>query len=1403
MQPQHRQRIRDLFERAIELPPGERTALVDASSEPGTVKAEVHALLAALRHSGEYQHSSGIFPLPPQPRTKQPSPPPTTPSSATFSASAPASAASAFQALKAITPESMVGLTIGPYQLLEHIGEGGFGDVFRARQLAPVRRTVALKILKPGMDSHAILTRFEQELQALALMDHPGIARVLDAGVTPDSRPFVALEFVPGEPINTYCDSRRLPIRQRVELIKAVCDAVQHAHHRGIIHRDLKPSNVLVIPPDAPGSPPTVKVIDFGIAKATGNRLTETTIITGQRQLIGTPEYMSPEQAALDSALIDTRTDVYSLGILLYQLLTGTTPLDTRVLRAAPIATMQQLIHDSDPPRPSSRVRTLTRTHLPEPPAGSHTAPASATAAAPHPRTTDIAAARSTDLPRLTRQLTGELDWIVIKALENDRNRRYDTASALATDLERWLTGRAVEAGPPSGVYRLRVLIRRNRLSVAFAALILLALVLGLAISSIGFAQARTQRDLADAARQREAATRTDAERLLTRAALAAAAAGVQNGNAALALSNLSAVPPAQRQWEWNVLHTLADRGVTDIQLAPGERTTSIWPMKDPRRVLATLKGTSDSLAIIDLDAGQVQRRFPGTLGAVSPDDRLIAALAGGTIHVYDADSGRLSWSTPSDGRHWSLTFASFSPDSTQLVSTDGSGTLFCFDALTGAPRQSFTPTPPATDVHGFFTPEDRPQPQILYRNADRIFLYSPTTGSAEPSLLAYRILASRTHTGIDDRFVPFTAAPLLTRAAPPTTALVTSQDLSIDGRLAIFSDAVGGISLARRSPLNPSILQHAYRFPAGRTYLSKVALTSDARRIVMSSSDGQCSVVNTDAYALDFFPKIPRGSTVAISPDARVILRASWGEASALDSQLGIPLWSANLGGAVFSRAAFSPDSSRIALTTRPTDRRGLSELYILSAADGAPLLALGQSAVPELPGRQPSPPWLKECLALAFSADGTRLFLALIDGSVHAISAQTGKPLASRELSPAAAAEAEVALGRQRSSSILLPDAAAATIVRICPAFAPRSDGSPSATDGDSLVEVLDAATLEPIRSYPLRDALVTAAARSADGKALFLGTHRGSLLRLAADDGRVIWESPPSSPLCSALALSQDGRRLVASFNSSNLVCFETETGQQTAALPVPASATSAMAFSPDDSSLILAGLNQFMGRLDAAAAATAAPTTPSALAAWPATVGRPDSLRQARAWSLDAHQLLSEVLASTWGRGPALSAIEARTELDLPVRQLAAEIFRRRGYPLRESNNRALLELLDPAVTPRQLANAATLLADLIEQYPTDASAHLNLGEALFRLDRLDEAVAPLLKGDQLWTSRQRGPNPHAHSTLALIFARLDKPDQAARWLALADAQSATTQSHDDGVTQQRASQARELLSRDER
>ena len=410
------QRCEELFGVASELPPDQRDTYLDEACTSPEERLLVDRMLRQASQAGDYFNE-----LTPEPRPSDIAEKP--------------------------------GDRIAAYKLLQVIGEGGFGVVFMAEQREPLSRRVALKIIKPGMDTREVIARFEAERQALAMMDHPHIAKVLDAGATELGRPYFVMELVKGIPLITFCDEQKLNTAQRLELFLKVCSAVNHAHQKGIIHRDLKPSNILVT---VHGDDPVPKIIDFGIAKATQHQLTEKTLFTRFEQFIGTPVYMSPEQAAVSGLDVDTRADIYSLGVLLYELLAGTPPFDSQTLRQAGYDEMRRIIREEDPPKPSTRLASLQ---------GNERA--------------TLTSRHQDDPARIGGILRGDLDWVVMKAIEKDRGRRYETANGLAEDIKRFLRNEPVSAAAPSTSYRLRKFARRNKGQLAAVAAVALALITG------------------------------------------------------------------------------------------------------------------------------------------------------------------------------------------------------------------------------------------------------------------------------------------------------------------------------------------------------------------------------------------------------------------------------------------------------------------------------------------------------------------------------------------------------------------------------------------------------------------------------------------------------------------------------------------------------------------------------------------------------------------------------------------------------------------------------------------------------------------------------------------------------------------------------------------------------------
>jgi WD40 repeat protein len=503
---------------------------------------------------------------------------------------------------------------IGPYRILGLLGAGGMGEVYLAEQSRPLRRRVAVKIIKRGMDTEQVIARFESERQALALMNHPNIARVFDAGEQ-DGRPYFVMEYVPGIPITEYCDRQRLTTRERLALFAIVCHAVQHAHQKGIIHRDLKPSNVLVSVQDGQ---PVPKVIDFGVAKAIDQRLTERTLFTQHGLLVGTPEYMSPEQAEMTGLDVDTRTDVYSLGVLLYELLVGALPFDAQALRRAGFDEMRRMIREDDPVKPSTRVSSLGE------------------------KGAEIAKRRQTDLKSLGRQLRGDLEWITLKALEKDRTRRYSTASEFAGDIERHLAGDPVLAGPPGIAYRTQKLVLKHRRAAA-----------GLAFGAVGLAIAAA---ISTGLYVRSERFRRAEEWQSYVANVRAAAAALEEGATVEARRRLEAAPERLRNWEWYYLWERLDSSFAVLSASHGP-VRGVHFSPDGSRIISYTENTVDEWNASTRALVRSTRRGGSdeTIVSVSPDgskavlQRRTGDESKRTPHVVRVDTGETLVSLHSD----------------------------------------------------------------------------------------------------------------------------------------------------------------------------------------------------------------------------------------------------------------------------------------------------------------------------------------------------------------------------------------------------------------------------------------------------------------------------------------------------------------------------------------------------------------------------------------------------------------------------------------------------------------------------------------------------------------------------------------------------------------------------------
>jgi eukaryotic-like serine/threonine-protein kinase len=715
--------------------------------------------------------------------------------------------------------------TIDRYKLLEPIGEGGMGVVYMAQQTEPVKRRVALKLIKPGMDSREVIARFEAERQALAMMAHPHIASVLDAGTTAEGRPYFVMELVRGIPITYYCDYNRLAVEDRLRLLIDVCHAVQHAHQKGIIHRDLKPSNVLVTLHD---SVPKVKVIDFGVAKALNQELTERTLFTQFTQMVGTPLYMSPEQAEMSGLDIDTRSDVYSLGVLLYELLTGTTPFDKETFSRVGLDGMRRMIRDEEPPRPSARVSMFQTVRL-----------------------TTTSDNRRLNTRVFFHKLRGELDWIVMRALEKDRNRRYESASMLAADLQRYLDHEPVEACPPSTLYRVRKMIRRHQGAFFVATLTIVLMLMGIIVSSRLAIRASHAESTAKLAQQEAERTAEDMRRLLYSSDVMLASQAWRHHDIQQARERLARHIPRRGQsdlrgFEWHVLwnqQSVTGREIADLGFAVYDMALS------PDGNLMAATGADAQIHMFDLQTEAprftIATQQSETNGIdFSPDSQWIAATGDdGTIRVWDVATGKEHWTAPAyDGIAFQVRY---SPDGQVLTTCGEHHEVRQWNAATGAPLGSL-------NTHDDWLETIAMSPTGIVAAGDRmsrITLWDITTGALVRDLGENGPDPISSVKFSKNGYLAFGTVGGLLSIADAGTGAVTSQQSMADGIQSLdFSPSGTWLAVGDRAGNLRIIpfergrwdLGASREWPAhgGRIYAMQVS--PDGQRIFSGGSDGR-----------------------------------------------------------------------------------------------------------------------------------------------------------------------------------------------------------------------------------------------------------------------------------------------------------------------------------------------------------------------------------------------------------------------------------------------------------------------------------------------------------------------------------------------------------------------------------
>jgi eukaryotic-like serine/threonine-protein kinase len=1083
-----------VFNRAQEMPPHERAAFLDAACGGDVALRErLEVLLGAHDNPGSFlqRPASGLEMI----------------------ADGPAARGSPDAPSQFLEVESR---RIGPYKLLQKIGEGGMGTVYLAEQVAPVRRTVALKVIKPGMDSRQVLARFEAERQALAMMDHPNIAKVLDAGTTDQGRPYFVMELVKGVPITRDCDDRRLTLRERLALFIPVCQAVQHAHQKGIIHRDLKPSNVLVGLYDGR---PIPKVIDFGVAKATGPKLTEATLFTGFGAVVGTPEYMSPEQAQLDNLDIDTRSDVYSLGVLLYQLLTGTTPLDPKRLKQAALLEVLRVIREEEPQRPSTRLSTTEG--LPS-----------------------IAASRNVEPAKLSRLMRGELDWIVMKALEKDRNRRYETANGFAMDLQRYLADDPVQACPPSATYRFRKFARRHRPVLAAASVVAASLV-AVAVLSVRYAdrQHRFAIDKAEDARKISALA-GDLKRSLGESNRLLAIRNFDRGQAAFEKDQIgpgllwmieswrAAVAAGDRDWQHAARANLA------AWRPHHARLKAVLSHESPVDAAAfspdgksVLTGGDDGLVQLwDAESGQPVGQplnHPGTVFAVafSPDgSSLITGCSDKMARLWHTATGQLIGSPfPHGGEVMAV---AFSPDGKTILtgSTDNRAQLW--DVPTGRPIGQ-----PLLHEHSVLCVAYSPDGKSLLTGISngRARRWEAATGQAIGSpfdnqlfCVGYspdgRTVLTGGSDGTAKQWNAATGSPYREpiRHGPKVRAVAVSPD----GRTVLTAGEDKTARLWDRATNQPISLPLVHQGP-----VVAVAFSPDGKTFLTASSDHTVRLWDADPgqpYGL-IVDRRDFGRVVAFSRDGKSIAGGtSTGVVALWDAMTGRLIWLTRGHRGAITAAAVSPDGTRLLTGGDETAR-------LWDMATGKPV------------GRTMQHPG--GVTVVSFSPDGQAIMTGSPARTVRLWDATTGLPL-----------------GKP------LPQPGSVD----CGAFSPDGKSFVVGCDSGS-VRVWDVATRAPRGEVFPHPGCVSAAAFSPDGRTLLTGCE---------DGGARLWDVEThrlrTAPLLHqlwvfAVAFNHDGTIVLTGSRNGTARLWDAATGMPLGR-PIPQSALvwslSTVGFSPDD-------------------------------------------------------------------------------------------------------------------------------------------------------------------------------------------------------------------------------------------